>query len=57
MYPVKSERGQGGPKHNFFRKPFIGKNYFLPAFDLTLDLFRTIGQAGEKLLSAVKEAL
>ena len=48
-------RGQWGPKTNFFRKPFIGKNYFLPAFDLTLDLFRTIGQAGEKLLSLAKQ--
>ena len=29
----------------------------MPAFELPLDLFRIIGQAGEKLLSAVKEAL
>jgi hypothetical protein len=52
---MRSKPGRA-PKTNLFRKPFIGKNYFLPAFELTLDLFRTIGQAGEKLLSAVKES-
>ena len=39
------------------RKPFIGETYFLPAFSLSLDLFRITGFEGEKLLSAVPGVL
>jgi len=46
-------RGQRGPKPNFLKQAFIWKTRFVPAFFLTLDLFRVTGYEGEKFLLAV----
>jgi len=48
-------RGQRGPKTNFSNASFIGKTHFIPAFELSLDLFRIIGYEGGKFLSVVPE--
>ena len=48
-------RGQRGPKPNFLKRHFTGETCFVPAFFLTLDLFRITGYEGEKLLSAVPQ--
>lgn len=46
-----------GLKDNFSSSAFIGKTPFIPAFELTLDLFRITGHENERFLSAVPEAL
>ena len=54
---VVNWRGQRGPKTNFSDSSFIGKTRFMPAFELSLDLFRIIGYEGERFLSMVPECL
>jgi hypothetical protein len=53
---LKLERGRQGAKDNFFKPSFIGETCFMPAFSLSLDLFKINGFEGEKLLSAVPGA-
>lgn len=52
----KNWREWGGVKDNFLTSAFIGKTLFIPAFELTLDLFRITGHENERFLSAAPEA-
>jgi hypothetical protein len=48
-------RGERSPKTDFLNASLIGETCLMPAFSLSLDLFRITGFEGEKLLSAVPE--
>lgn len=45
-----------GPNANFLSSALIGKTPFIPAFELTLDLFRITGHENERFLSAAPDA-
>lgn len=56
LLPADLNGGERPPKTNFSNASLIGKNWYIPAFSLSLDLFRINGFEGEKLLSAVPGA-
>jgi len=50
---AKWKRGLHPPNNKNIFKSFIGENYQIPAFDLSLGLFWAVGINGEKFISGV----